>query len=147
VIPERSGRVLIAEAEAPVRRRLFKALLDRDVYSDPAADAGELFECLAAKSYSLIILDLALPGATTEAVLERLRAIAKNERPIVVVTGNPDGARGLDHDLVQIVLRRPIDLGQLALLAESCVNGLREAATSAQLAAARKARGASTDPT
>lgn len=122
----RVERVLIAEADPALRRRLFKALLDRDLYSDTAADAAEVFERLSRHRYSLVILDLALPGATIEEVLERFRGGAASERPIVVVTGNPEGARGLDHELVQIVLRRPLNLGQLAELAESCLRGMRE---------------------
>ena len=119
-------RVLIAEADGVVRRRLFKALLDRDLYSDTAADAAEVLDRLAHRSYTLVILDLALPGATTEEVLERFRDLGTAQRPIVIVLGNPDGARGLDHELVQIVLRRPVDLGQLAELARSCLRGMRE---------------------
>lgn len=118
--------MLIAEADGAVRRRLFKALLDRDLYSDSAADAAEVFERLGHRPYTLVILDLALPGATTEEVLARFRDLPSADRPIVIVLGNPDGARGLDHELVQIVLRRPVELTQLADLAESCLKGMRE---------------------
>jgi DNA-binding response OmpR family regulator len=122
----RAERVLIAEADPAVRRLLFTALLDRDLYSDTAADAAEVFERLSQRRYAMVILDLGLPGATSEEVLERFRGGAAIDRPIVVVTGNPEGARGLDHELVQIVLRRPLNLGQLAELAESCLRGMRE---------------------
>lgn len=118
--------MLVAEADGAVRRRLFKALLDRDVYSDAAADAGEGFARLAKQRYALIVLDLALPGATTEEVLETFRNVAPETRPIVIATGNPDGARSLDHELVQIVLRPPVDLRQLCELIESCLRGMCE---------------------
>ena len=134
---ERAERVLIAETDPAVRRRLFKALLDRDLYSDTAADAGEVFQRLSHRRYSMVILDLALPGATAEEVLERFRGGTAEERPIVIVTGNPEGARGLDHELAQIVLRRPLNLGQLAELVESCLRGMREERANVQSARPR----------
>lgn len=138
---ERGDRVLIAEADPAVRRALFKAMLDRDLYSDTAADAGEFFERLQRQRYTLVVLDLALPGATTEEVLERFRGRANepvDDQPIVIVTGNPDGARTLDHDLVQIVLRRPIDVRQLSELAENCLRGMRDERANVQSARARR---------
>jgi hypothetical protein len=46
----------------------------------------------------------------------------KAERPIVLVlAGAPESARGLDVEIVQIVLRRPVDVSQVVDLVRSCV--------------------------
>ncbi|MCU1348868.1 MAG: Two-component system, response regulator, stage 0 sporulation protein [Acidobacteria bacterium] len=132
--------MLVAQAESTVRRRLFKALLDHDIDSDGAADAAEALARVAKQRYQLIVLDLALPGATTEEVLAPFRNAAPAGRPIVIVTGNHDGARNLDHELVQIVLRPPVDLTQLAELVQSCLRGIHEEQAHV---AARRSRDAS----
>lgn len=72
--------------------------------------------------YSLVIADIGLPNQGIEQLVARIARMAKAERPIVLVlAAAPEAARGLDVEIVQIVLRRPVDVNQIIDLVRSCV--------------------------
>ena len=119
---ERGGeRVLIADADPGVRKQLSKRLLDAGVFADPVADGKLALEQLRERSYSVILLDLSLPGVGAEQILNFIGASTARPRPVILVVASGAVSRTLDVDLVQIVLRKPCNLGQLSELIESCV--------------------------
>ena len=131
-----SVRVLIAEGEEDVRTALSHALLDRDVLCDCVASGGEAISRLGLSAYGVVLLDYALPNAGAVAVLECLRMLPIAQRPIVLGTAaNGDGAgddsslsllaAGSDTDLVQMVLRRPFRIRDVAGMVGACVAQLR----------------------
>lgn len=107
------------EADQSVRRRLFKALLDLQVYSDSAGGGAEAIAHFTSREYGVVILDLHLEDA--EAVLEAINKAPRDGRPMVIGTGERDMAHELDADLMQIVIRKPIALTQFAEVVRSCV--------------------------
>jgi DNA-binding response OmpR family regulator len=120
--PESGGeRVLIADADPGVRKQLSKRLLDAGVFADPVADGKLALEQLREQTYSVILLDLSLPGVGAEQILDFVSASPAKPRPVILVVAAGAVSRTLDVDLVQIVLRKPCNLGQLAELIESCV--------------------------
>jgi two-component system, NtrC family, response regulator PilR len=117
-----SSRVLIADPDAALRQRLYAGLLNIDVFSDCVGSTADALARLDELSYSLVIVDIDLPGGGAERLVSRIAKIDPAKRPIVLVSaGTADAARSLDVEIVQIVLRRPVNSAQLIDLISSCV--------------------------
>jgi CheY-like chemotaxis protein len=114
--------VLIADSDSAVRQRLFAALLAVDVFSDLAGSVSDALEKLGGETYGVILVDIGLPGGDAEDVLARIAGLPEPQRPVVlVVASNFASARSLDVDVVQIVLRKPLALGQTVDVIRSCI--------------------------
>jgi DNA-binding response OmpR family regulator len=114
-------RVLIADADAELRRQLYTRLLDADVYSDTVADGPAAIEKLAERRYAVCVLDLALPRVDGLQLLERIRSRPREEWPIVLILAGRGALPDLDVELVQIAIRKPVNTVQLADMIENCV--------------------------
>lgn len=115
-------RVLIIDVDPDVRRRLSVKLLQNLVHADCVSNANDALENLGQRGYAFVLLDTALPDRGVADVLERATAMPVKERPIIVATtASMDSARGLDVELVQIVLRKPIDVDAVAEIIGNCV--------------------------
>jgi DNA-binding response OmpR family regulator len=115
-------RVLIADADAALRQQLFSALLDHDIFSDCVGNTTDALEKIAAETYGVIVIDVALPQGDIERVVNQIATMSPADRPVVLVlAGNPEQARSLDVDIVQIVLRRPVHMQQLVDVVRSCI--------------------------
>lgn len=131
-------RVLIADADAGLRQQLYSALLDHNIFSDCVSNTRDALEKLGAERYGVVVVDVGLPSGEVEDVIGRLAQMPAAQRPVVLVlAANPEAARSLDVDIVQIVLRRPVHLSQLVDVVKSC---LRSAGARAN-ASPRKAAG------
>ena len=114
-------RVLIADADPGLRRQIQKRLFESHIFADCVEDGPAAVAHLRESAYGVILLDISLAAGGAERVLEFIRGMAAGERPVVLMLAQPSVARSLDVDLVQIVLRKPCDLTQLADLVQSCV--------------------------
>ncbi len=117
---ETAERVLIADADPGVRRQIYKRLLDGGIFADAVPDGASAIERLGTRPYAVVLLDLGLPGGA-ERVLEFLSLNPGSGRPVILVLSDGPVMCSLDVDLVQIVLRKPCNLTQLADLVSSCV--------------------------
>jgi len=127
---ERGPRILIADSDAALCQQLGTRLLPDEIQADCAASVGEALEQLDRRAYALVVLDVALPGGNSEAVVRRIARIPRVEQPIVlVVARDAQAARSMDVDIVQIVLRKPVDLQQILDLIRSCVRSALAADT------------------
>lgn len=132
-------RVLIADADPAVRRQLYAALLEHDIFSDCVVSTTDALEKIAASRYGLVVIDVALPFGDVETVITRIRDMPPASRPVVLVlASNPEATRTLDVEVVQIVLRRPVVLGHLVDLVRNC---LRSAAAARPDPAAQSGNG------
>ncbi len=122
--PLLSDRVLLADGDPGLRRQIQKRLLDANVYADSVDDGGAALDLLRQRSYAVVLLGLVLPDRGAERVLEFLGKSDRESRPVVLMVGEPSAARSLDVDLVQIVLRKPCNLTQLADMIQSCVQNV-----------------------
>ena len=118
---DRRARVLIVDGDPNVRRSLCQRLLDNEVFSDSVSDGKMAMDALSDSKYAVVVLDLAISGVSAEMILERIASLPANVRPVVLGTGLHSAARSLDADVVQIVIRKPCDLAQLAEIVRSCV--------------------------
>lgn len=115
-------RVLIADTDLELRQRLYSRFLELDLFSDCVSNAGEALQKLDESSYALLIVDVGLPSGGIERVIDRIDRMERAARPIVLVLApNAEAARSLDVEIVQIVLRRPVDVPQLVDLVASCL--------------------------
>jgi len=117
-------RVLIAEADEKLRELLSKRLLDADIFADVVADGRDALQRLAERNYAMLILDLALPVADGSMIIDRMRELPAAQRPMILVTALRGVTHTLDPDLVQIVLRKPFDVRQIAEVVASCLRSL-----------------------
>jgi DNA-binding response OmpR family regulator len=105
-----------------LRQRLYSRLLEIDVFSDCVATAGEALEKLDETSYALLIIDVGLTDGGIERIIGRIDRMDRASRPIVLVLApTAEAARSLDVEVVQIVLRRPVDVRQLVDLVQNCL--------------------------
>jgi DNA-binding response OmpR family regulator len=118
-------RVLVADGDLSVRQQLATALLESQIFSDAAATSSAAIARLKGERYGVIILDVELPPGDVDPVLRCIAAMPPRERPVVLaLAGNPEIARTLDIDVVQIVLRRPIQLRQVIEIVQSCLRSV-----------------------
>jgi DNA-binding response OmpR family regulator len=122
---EADQRVLIAESDEGVRRRLYGKLLDLEVFSDCAADGREALERLSERHYCLIILDLSLPVIDPMRILEQIRQTRSEQAPIVVAVATRGTTPSLDADTVQIIVRKPFKPTELAEVVRNCLRSAR----------------------
>lgn len=116
------SRVLIADGDAALRQQLFGALLKLDVYSDIVSTTDDALSKLVEREYGVVVIDVALPFGDVERVIAHIESIPTAQRPVVLVlAAKPESARSLDVEIVQIVLRRPVNLPQLVDVVQSCI--------------------------
>ncbi|HEV8434500.1 MAG TPA: response regulator [Thermoanaerobaculia bacterium] len=128
-----SGHVLVVEDDDTIRRLLIEYLKQHALLTvDGARDAIEALHFVARQPYSVIILDLMMPKMSGGDFLDSLTAMMKdpsiqtlgNPPAIIVVTAAPAGDIPSDtitqrSPLVKAVLRKPVDIEELAELIES----------------------------
>ena len=114
--------MLIADGDATLRQQLFSALLTLDVFSDIAGTTDDALANLAEHEYGVVVVDVALPFGDVERVIAHVESMPAALRPVVLVlAANPESTRSLDVEIVQIVLRRPVNLPQLVDVVRSCI--------------------------
>lgn len=112
---------MIADTDAGLRERLYGRLLDIDVFSDCVNNGPDALRKLEESRFGLVIADVGLPDDGIEAIVARIASMQPAERPIVLVLSpRPELTRSLNADIVQIVLRRPVDVPQLIELVRNC---------------------------
>jgi len=117
--------ILIAEGDRTLRELLCRRLLTLDVVVEEAEDGREAIQILEERHPAIVVVDLALPLMDGYAVIDRVRGLPRSERPMVLVTAERGVVHTLDVDLVQVVLRKPFDVRQVADVIASCLTALR----------------------
>jgi DNA-binding NtrC family response regulator len=120
------ARVLIIDTDRRLRTQLYTRLLDVDIFSDAVSNANEAIEYLRDRNYGLILLDLDLMNDEAFTVIDQVRLLPIADRPMVLATASRDGRTSVDPELVQIVIRKPLRLVEVADMIRSCVGSTRE---------------------
>lgn len=133
MVADLGSRVLIADRDPSLRQLLFSRLLDLDLFSDCVANGKDALEKLADSTYAVAIIDVTLtPPVDALQVIRKVAELDAETRPVVLVLAeHPEAARTLDVEIVQIILRKPIDIHQLADLVQSCVRSAARARATA----------------
>jgi len=115
-----NARVLLVDGDEVVRASLSKSLLDGDVFCDTAVSARDALVQLGQRRYALMLLHLEMDGA--ESVLDCIRSMRASHRPIVLVTANVRSPKdAIDTELVQIIIRRPLKIAEVAGMIQACL--------------------------
>lgn len=128
-----SGHVLVVEDDDTIRRLLIEYLKQHALLTvEGARDAIEALHFVARERYSVIILDLMMPKMSGGDFLDSLTAMMKDPSirtlgtppAVIVVTAAPAGDIPSDtitqrSALVKAVLRKPVDIEELAGLIDS----------------------------
>ena len=122
-------RVLIADSDSGLRQQLFSALLSSDVFSDCVTTTNDAIAKLEQQKYAVLVLDVSLQFGDVDRVIARVAKMPAAMRPVVLIlASNPEAARSLDVEIVQIVLRKPVHLQQLVEMVRSCIRNVRSRA-------------------
>jgi DNA-binding response OmpR family regulator len=121
------ARVLIADGDRRFRSQIHTRLVDVDVFCDCVSTASEALENLRDRRYGLVLLDLDLPNEESYVVIDELRLFASGERPMVLATASRNHQANVDPELVQIIMRKPLRLADVADMIRSCVGSVRAA--------------------
>lgn len=123
------ARVLIVDSDRRLRAQLDTRLADTGVLSDAVSNGSEALELLRDRSYGLILLDLELVNDEAYRILDSVRIVPLDERPMILGTSARDAEPTVDPELVQIVIRKPLRLADVADMIRSCVDSPRDAVT------------------
>lgn len=138
-------RVLIADGDRRLRTNLYTRLLDADIFSDCVATANDAIEYMRDRAYGLILLDLELPNGEGYALIDQIRVLPKHQRPMILATASRDLQPNLDPDLVQIIIRKPLRLADVADMVRSCVGSFADAVARGPKSASRSIEISGTD--
>jgi PAS domain S-box-containing protein len=107
-------RVLIVDDEPLVRMHVRRLLTRSGFTVEEAANGSSGLEAIARSSPDVVLLDMMMPDLDGVQVARRLRASGIHV-PVVLCSGDPEAARarGLEPGLVQCMLQKPFDRGQL----------------------------------
>jgi len=121
--------VLIVDDDDHVRGLLCTSVAQRDMTCDHANDGVAALDFLRSCDYSVILLDLMMPLLDGAGVLAELQKWARpaDSRPVIlVITAFADNeAAPLPGDLVQAIIRKPLEVGDLTGLVAGCVAARR----------------------
>jgi two-component system cell cycle sensor histidine kinase/response regulator CckA len=92
-------RILIVEDDPGVLQIVVRILEDAGYLVTSASNGEEALECMSAAPVDLIILDMVIPGLSSEDVLDRLRATSDSLQ-VLLSSGYSTEAKGL-RDLLQ----------------------------------------------
>jgi CheY-like chemotaxis protein len=113
-------RILVVDDDAEIRRILVTALRLRALQIDEASDGHSAMELLRENRYSVVLLDIMMPGVDGFAVLD---AIDRDDHPPVVLVVSGAGKQVLDRvDTSKIhgIVRKPFDPIEIADVVASC---------------------------
>ncbi|MGA8810380.1 MAG: hypothetical protein WB973_21120 [Thermoanaerobaculia bacterium] len=113
------------DADEQVRALLSRALLDRDVFCDAAVSARDALAQLGQRRYALMLLHLEMPGV--EGILDCIRSMSPDRRPMAMITADVRSSKdAIDTELVQIIIRRPLKIAEVAGMIRACLEFVPE---------------------
>ncbi len=105
-------RALVVEDDPAIRRLVEKLLQRRGIEIDTAHDGKQAIEKISGGDYSVLILDLMLPGVNGYQIIDYVKA-NKPGLPVVVVSAVSQQALSrLDLDVVKMVISKPFDVNE-----------------------------------
>lgn len=125
-MPTKEKRVLIVDDDDAIRALLFTILRRRRFAVDGARNGLEALARLRTCVYSVMLLDLMMPMKSGWDVLEELKKLPADARPMVLVLTAGNEPRDLDPAIVTGSIRKPFDVELLMNTITACMNALNE---------------------
>jgi DNA-binding response OmpR family regulator len=104
---------LIAEDDPGIRRLVEKLLQRNGIEIDAAHDGQVAIEKIRDNRYSVIILDLMLPGANGYEIIDFIKHASVGTPVAVVSAVSQQALTKLDRDVVKLVISKPFDVNEL----------------------------------
>lgn len=105
-------RALVVEDDPAIRRLVERLLLRKNIDIDAVADGAQAAELLATHDYSVVILDLMVPGLDGFALIEKVRELPHRPPVAVVSAVSHQALTQLDLDIVKVVISKPFDVDE-----------------------------------
>ncbi|MCU1347590.1 MAG: hypothetical protein JWO56_620 [Acidobacteria bacterium] len=106
-------RGLVVEDDPAIRRLVERLLARKNIDIDTAADGDTAVVLLEKNDYSVVVLDLMVPGVDGFAIIERIK-LQKHRPPVAVVSAvSHQALTKLDLDIVKVVISKPFDVDEL----------------------------------
>lgn len=109
----RRHRALIVEDDEAIRRLVTKLLDRQNISVDSAPDGQTAIELLTSNEYSVVVLDLMVPGVNGFQIIEHLKRSGSSTPVAVVSAVSQQSLTDLDLDIVKIVVGKPFDVDEL----------------------------------
>ena len=120
--PESRNRVLIADDDADVRSIVGSVLRQRGLDVTIANDGEAAIDALRDQRFSVIVLDLLMPGTDGFGVLDHIAKLAWTPLPVVLVLTGAEQpvVDRLDPQRIHGIVRKPFEPEELASLVVAC---------------------------
>lgn len=116
-------RVLIVDDDAMVRSILSAALRQRSLAIDTASDGREAIDLLRENHYSVVLLDLLMPGINGFGVLDAIDHTRPGAPIVLVVSGAPRSTLDeLDSQKIHGIVKKPFDPQEIASVVSACAD-------------------------
>ncbi|HOP06942.1 MAG TPA: response regulator [candidate division Zixibacteria bacterium] len=109
-----ADRILVADANPEVCDNVLEALIESGYHAETAANCGHVLERTATDGWSVIMIDVDLPGMSNTELLVRLQEYCP-ESSVILLSGCPtlDGVvEAMRHGACDL-LTKPFDLQEL----------------------------------
>jgi CheY-like chemotaxis protein len=120
---EQHRRVLVVDDDREVRRILGRALRERSLIIDEAADGREAIDLLREHAYSVVLLDINMPEVNGFGVLSAIDNESLNAPVVLVVSGADRNILDrLDSKRIHGIIRKPLDPYEVADVVAACAD-------------------------
>ncbi len=111
-MPEQRSQVLVIDDDPVIRRLIVTVSRQAGYVTSEATNGAEALEMVERGEFTLLILDLMLPGVSGHDVLDRLDPA--HECSVIIVTASDDhDVQRIDSRLVCDIVRKPFDIHRL----------------------------------
>ena len=118
---EPQRQVLVVDDDRVVREILGTALRQRSLLYDEAGDGAEAIRLLSENAYSVVLLDILMPGMNGFDVLAAIDPAAANTPVVLVVSGADRSVlEQLDASRIHGVVKKPFDPDEIASVVAAC---------------------------
>jgi len=105
-------RALVVEDDPAIRRLIERLLARKNIDIDTASDGETAVSLLEANHYSVVILDLMVPGLDGFAIIDTIK-LQHHHPPVAVVSAvSHQSLTKLDLDIVKVVIAKPFDVDE-----------------------------------
>ena len=119
---EQHRQVLIVDDDPTVRGILATALRQKSLLTDEAADGAEAIRLIRENTYSVVLLDILMPGVNGFGVLDAIHSGSAAHVPVVLVVSGADRSilEQLDSNRIHGVVKKPFDPQEIASVVAAC---------------------------
>jgi CheY-like chemotaxis protein len=118
---EQRGQVLVVDDDGVVREILGTALRQKSLLYDEAGDGAEAIRLLGENAYSVVLLDMLMPGVDGLEVLDAIDHLGANAPVVLVVSGADRTVLDqIDSRRIHGIVKKPFDPQEIAEIVATC---------------------------